>query len=452
MKNAKNKIGFIALVFCFMCLFISNGSAQTSRYNPNIAEINTEYYVVESVTPYFSTNSEDLTPIIMTYVDTEGLVTVCSVPVISIYKDVYMYEFSKDLVLQKTIKLPRELSKFGAFTKDSEGNYYVFSAEDAEEGAFNQNNMALVKYDNQGNKQKVYYLNAYADNSSNGVKEPFRFGSCRMEISGTMLCVYFARVKFKSDDGFNHQASYGFIVDKDTFKRMDIGQVLQGTRMPYASHSFNQFILSIENGFIFADQGDAFPRAFNFSKFENGKDTKELRSFEFKKGKTYQNTFAQLGGLAKTSTGYIFAGTYEKNNDVSGEHNDSRNVFILTFDDTLSACSAPVWITNYKDKKQNALSPKIVALDKERYLLMWELWEFTGANASDHTIYITIIDKNGKIVKPIKKIADYRIRLNKNDTLRYCSKTGNVYWAVGSGSNKITVYAFNPDNSIKIKK
>ena len=89
------------------------------------------------------------------------------------------------------------------------------------------------------------------------IREPFAAGTCRVELSGSMLAVYFARQMF---DG--HQASYGFILDKDTFERVDTGAATNAQRtgsrsqMPYVSHSFNQFILPIEGGFLFADHVD----------------------------------------------------------------------------------------------------------------------------------------------------------------------------------------------------
>jgi len=33
---------------------------------------------------------------------------------------------------------------------------------------------------------------------------------------------------------------------------------------PYVSHSFNQFILPVKDGFLYANHGDAAPRSFTF--------------------------------------------------------------------------------------------------------------------------------------------------------------------------------------------
>jgi hypothetical protein len=118
----------------------------------------------------------------------------------------------------------------------------------------------------------------------------------------------------------------------------------------------------------------------------------------------------------------------------------------LTFDDELTACSDLVWITNYNDKENhNAASPKISALDGGCYLLMWERM---SRNSYEST-YMTIIDESGKLLTPIKQVGN--VRLNSNDSLRYSRITGNVFWAVNSGTRNITIYSFNPDNLIGIK-
>jgi hypothetical protein len=443
----KKKIHLFILVLAG-AVYPAFGGGKTE--NPSVFSRNADHRVSNSIDEggKYLKGWDDLTPVIMTYVTGDGSVSVCSATSAA----TFVYEYSKDMEYLKTMRFENEFPKFGAFVKDNDGNYYFFYAKDVGESERNVENMALVKYDNSGNLLKRYKLNAYADNSFNGIKEPFGAGSCRMDISGSMICVYFARKKFKSDDGLNHQSSYGFILDKDSFARVDVGQVsnagvaLRGMKMPYVSHSFNQFILPVDDGFAFVDQGDAFPRGFHFSRFQNEKNTKGLSAFKFKRGGTYQYTFAQLGGLAKTPDGYIFAGTYEKNSDVSGVHNDSRNFFILTFDDALSACGEPVWITDYDDKeKYNAANPKITALDAGRYLLMWERTGSEGYEAA----YTAVIDENGKLVTPIKKINT--VRLNINDTLRYSKITGNVYWAVNQKGGSIAVYAFNPDKPIKVK-
>jgi len=234
-------------------------------------------------------------PHALIFVNNDGSVTLCATNTSTSNADydstvimsaneptTYIYEYDMNLKEQKTLTFQNEFNNLGAFTKDNDGNYYFFFGENTTDK--NKENMAMVKYDNEGNKIKTYKLKSNAPNSFEGIKKPFDAGTCRLELSGSMLAVYFARTMFNG-----HQASYGFILDKDTFERIDRGAATNADNiagyinmiMPYTSHSFNQFILPIENGFIFADHGDAYPRSFTFAKFQKEKMTRRVHAFVF---------------------------------------------------------------------------------------------------------------------------------------------------------------------------
>jgi len=301
----------------------------------------------------------------------------------------------------------------------------------------------MVKYDKNGTKVKLFKLRAKSNGrvDMDGIKIPFVGGTCRLELSGSMLAVYFAREMFSG-----HQASFGFVLDKDTFTRIDIGAVTnpnngKSLEMPYVSHSFNQFILPVEGGFVFADHGDAYPRCFSFSHFQKDGGLIRLQAFTFP-GQVGQNaTYAEMGGLAKTSKGYIFTGAYGK------DINTVRNVFVLTFDANLSKCSNPVYITSYTEEDGHTGHPKIIELDNGHYLILWEKFRFSTQSANligqDPTgyqsTYMLTIDENGKALSEVQELKG--VRLNMNDALRYNSQNGKVYWAINDNSKSITVYA-----------
>jgi len=379
-------------------------------------------------------------PSVLTFVNDDGSVTVCTSDEST--GTTHIYEYNINLEETGTLSLQNELGSLGAFTRDSEGNYYFFYGKYTTNR--NEENMAIVECDSNGEKINTYRLRSFAPNSFDGIRTPFRAGTCRLELSGSMLAVYFAREMYSG-----HQASYGFVLDKDTFGRIDRGAMTNDnttgsiSQMPYTSHSFNQFILPIEGGFIFADHGDGYPRNFTFARFINGSATKRLHAFRFPGGVGANPTYAQMGGLAKTSSGYIFAGTYGR------ELNNPRNLFILKFDDNLTACSAPVYLTNYTRNDGHAGHPKIVSLNDGRYLLLWEKFSFStqAANtlARGVTGYLStfalVINENGEAVCDVTELEG--IRLNINDTLRYNSHNGKAYWAINGTDNSITVYALD---------
>ncbi|MCL2810037.1 MAG: hypothetical protein FWD24_08275 [Treponema sp.] len=379
-------------------------------------------------------------PTVMTFVNNDGSVTVCVSDTDA--KRTHIYEFNSELEEQRRLTIQNEMDILGAFTKDDEGYYYFFFAKQTRN--HNEENMATVKYNPHGEKIISYTLKAMAINSFNGVAIPFRAGTCRIELSGSMLAIYFARQKFN-----NHQSSYGFIINKDTFERIDRGQVgnnrisLTGNNIiPYVSHSFNQFILPVENGFLYADHGDAYPRSFSFNKFINGSETKRINSFIFPGNIGANATYAEMGGLAKTSTGYIFNGIYGR------ILNNPRNLFILTIDENLTICSAPVYITNYTREEGHAGHPKIVSMQDGRYLLLWELFSFStqAANIVSSTrsgylsTHMVIIDETGKLLSEIQQL---ETRLNMNDVLRFNPVNKKVYWAINDSSRSFTIYVLD---------
>jgi len=427
----------------FLAAMISGFGFSQSMENPSSVKRAVDYAIRDSVDNYGNLyiRAWSTLPSVLTLVNNDGSVTVCTSDESA--KTTHVYEYNGNLQEQKTLSFQNELGSLGAFTKDNDGNYYFFYA--ARAANRDTENMAVAKYNKNGDKIKVFTLTANPPGNFGGIKIPFDAGTCRLELSGSMLAVYFSRERF---DG--HQASYGFVLDKDSFERVDKGHAYYYTDGTYpkgnnlisfTGHSFNQFIFPIDNGFIFADHGDAYPRAFAFGKFQNGKTTIRLNAFTFPGGKGSNPTYAEMGGLAKTSTGYVFAGAYGR------EINNPRNLFVLTFDENLSKRSAPIYLTKYTRQDGHVGHPKIVSLDDERYLLLWERFSFStqGANilaggpSGYLSTYALVINENGEAVSDVQELAG--IRLNMNDTLRYNRHNKKAYWTINNGDASITVYA-----------
>jgi hypothetical protein len=457
------RIYFLTLVI-FIAVFPVSGAGAAE--NPAVYTQNAEHSVNVSIDKgkeflLSSTGSRDgSNPIIMTVVSEDGSISVCD----ATSTTTYVYEYTGGLKYIKTMKFTNEFALFGGFTKDREGSYYFFyGKEELEEHEMDAENMALAKYDSSGKKLHTLKIKASDTRIMRdlrfspylGVKQPFRYGARRLEISGSQLIVYFARLMFIDPEKINHQGSIGFIVDKDSFK-------LESINVPSISHSMNQFVLPVENGFVAVNQGDGKSlggvRRFVFSQYDRKGDLQSFSTsmaFSFKIDRAwdemgeyfYNYTFAQLGGIAESPNGFIFAGTYEKNGIAKAVHNDSRNLLLLTMkgigiDEDVSP---PMWITDYKNKDtENAANPKIVAVSDNHFLLMWELF----TKNSYKTTYMAIIDGAGKLLTKIIEMP--KVRLNINDVPRYNRSTGNVHWAIDNGKNKFDIYSFNPSSFAKI--
>ena len=426
------------------------------------------------------------------------------------------YEFSSDMKPLASYKFHKEFDKVGAIAKDSNGYYYVFYSREVEEGAFDEENMCLVKYSPKGETLKEFRLAAQTANEKwaqgySGVKTPFASGSCRIEISGDMIAVYFARKQFKGADGSGHQASYGFILDKNTFERLSRGSAPSETfymdeirdqqsqkllKTPSAGHSFNQFILPVDDGFIFTDHGDSNPRAFAFEKVVKGRSNISATAFTFDGGYGENITAAELGGMAKTPGGYIFLGSYDKRGfELSTKAPYYRNLFVLTLSENFTVVGSPIWLTDYSSKNGLcAVTPKIVQIGASKYLLMWECYANNSAgNAANNTgnnvagiggsngavidsggkggragdvdasigygglghikTYMAIVDEKGNMTSQPREVQG--ARLNGYDILRYSSATGLAHWAVSAGDGGISVYSLDPfadtDKSVETK-
>ncbi|MDR0908769.1 MAG: leucine-rich repeat domain-containing protein [Spirochaetaceae bacterium] len=446
MKNIK-----LVFVMLFVVVFGVSGQMQNPRFVSASLDFSLRDSVDQTGNLYITAWSQR--PSLLTLVSADGSISLAlSNENAGQTGQTFIYEYNSGLALQKTVQIPNERALLGAFTKDTEGNYYIFYAANAK--SQNDVNMAMGKYDADGKKLLEYTLVANAPDSFSGIREPFNAGTCRLELSGDNLCVYFAREMFNG-----HQASYGFVLDKNTFERIDKGAAtndMEAPRrvMPYVSHSFNQYIVPVENGFVFADHGDAHPRAFGFSKWQTNDRTKRLKAFTFAGSIGANPTYAEMGGLAKTSTGFIFAGTN------GGGANNPRNLFILTFPDDLSAITINQNITAYARDDGHVAHPKIAEIapsadGTRRYILLWELMEFSTQSAnsivSDPTGYkstwFILIDETGKALTGMTQMPE-GVRLNMNDTLRYNPATGELCWAVNVGAKGFGIWAFNPDKPI----
>jgi hypothetical protein len=320
------------------------------------------------------------------------------------------------------------------FTKDGDGNYYFFYARP--EDKKDVENLAVVKYDSLGQKLKTFRLKA---GELNALYVPPEQNS--IEVSGNRCAVFFGRNMFVNpSDGINHGGSTGFVIDKNSFERLN--EPVQNI-----SHSMGRYLLPTDGGFVFVDHCDtkvAPNRAFTFSKIADNVSIRRKTAFQFKLGTRPQQTFARMAGLAQTHSGYLFAGAYEKSDAVSIAHNDSRNLFVLTMDNSLGNIGNPIWITDYTDKRtENVGSPKIVGLGDGRILLMWELMGYGYYRSA----YMAIIDETGKRLTDIRELP--AVRLNTNYPLRYNKANGNVYWAVNGPDMNTDIYSFNPDKPIQ---
>lgn len=455
MKLIKNLSLFVVIVFAFMNLSNNSTIALASHLDFSTYRKNVNYTPANVVDSYESTergfgfleNRLSTSPIDLITND-DGTFTVCVNPENEEDKKyVYIHEFDKNKLCYKSLKIEKMLPKFGSFIKDND-YYYIFFGSDIEAKSDKiTKNMALVKYNLEGEKIAECFFNEPL-NVGIGIKKPLLYG-CKMSISNDHLLIYFGCEIYEGKNKKSDEASYAAMFDLETFtnitKNTGVGNL-------FASDSYDRVILPETDGFTIVDRVASYPRGFKLSKLSCG-TLKSIDIFDFKGKQEDNNTFSQLGGIVKTSDGYLVTGTYENNAENSTKfHSASRNVFVQKVSEDLSFKGDPIYITNYLEKAfENAANVKIVQTQPNKNILLWELKEEGGKY---NGTYMTIVNDDGFIQESIKELKN--CRLNIYDDLTYNEKSNKVYWAINQ-ENSIIIYELSLNteevsNDLKLNK
>lgn len=214
------------------------------------------------------------------------------------------------------ITIEKELVDFGAFTKGTDGTYYVLFGNKIDDGDQSKTALRLVNYNADGEKIRSLDMPGNASGSFEGVAA-LGFGNNVLTENGSLITGYVGRLLFSASiEGLVHQASYAFAVNTKTFRQVTVPN---STVIPYASHSFHQYILEDGDSLLYVDRSDALPsRSFHLTKMSGKADWSLLQkgdSYTFKGQAGYNDTFSQLGGVVKTSAGYLLVSSYQNTTD-----------------------------------------------------------------------------------------------------------------------------------------
>lgn len=440
-------------------------------------------------TLFFSANDYSAeTPKVVCFKDGKGQLNIASYSfgTLSIYR--YSDSFGK---LSSKITINNPMSYFGYITSDDDSNYYVLWGQDD----MNSKNVAvtrLCKYNYSGKLLGKCDIKGFDSNpkSENGVEGdywgtriPFHSGSCRMAVSGNVIAVNYAREMYSG-----HQSNFAFFVNTQTMKRLYADK-----NSPYCSHSFDQDVIPTDNGgFLFANHGDAYARGFVLEKAGSSTDNiySKVATFHFREGADrdhgYNETYAQLGGLAATSNAYVLCGSSERTLSracapTGGKylgHSEARDLFVQILKKDYEKFSgagmyyAPgvtrkvtgkrpvgaltdlylsgnevdygvIWLTKLSSNMY-VNNPKIVALSGSNFAVLWEELDY---NTRAGSTYCMVLDENGKTVISKTKLSD-TARLTGNSDPAYID--GSIYWVTSDYSRNSTLYKLS--FSIESKK
>ena len=167
------KILFAITIALFACAFLFSQSATSSEIitsysdgrtvlisilpsydNLSIIRRKVDYNIRDSVDNFGNLyiRYQSYHPSVLTYANNDGSIVVCASD--DAAGMTYIYEFNQNLTETRTMSFKNEIGSLGAFTIDSDRNYYFFYA--ARSANRNAENMTVVKYNNAGEKLNTY--------------------------------------------------------------------------------------------------------------------------------------------------------------------------------------------------------------------------------------------------------------------------------------------------------
>ncbi|MGO4529148.1 hypothetical protein AB4Z30_08705 [Paenibacillus sp. 2TAF8] len=414
-----------------MFSYVSENSSDTSTYISNIK-------VDNSQEDYLS-NWARISPVQQFSYKNEGLA----------------YAYVEDSTLQmvtsgKKLSIEMKYPVLGDVISDDDGNFYVVWGKE------NDNNdvvetVFISKYSSDGQHIQTTGFEGksspWHDSSSAKTKSPFRHGNSVSVIANGILVNYHSKLRY---DG--HQSDNAIAVKISDMSAYSL------PNDTFSGHSFNQSLIysKLSSRFLFASQGDAYPRGFriNDSHGKYGNNDEIVFHFYLGANANYDmgivnKTFAQLGGLTETSKGIVLVGASAKSISEAAK-SEKQNLFIQIFDPRASQLSSSsaiggtnrsgatsfdindskskpltevtdrgvIWLTDYTDK--DVIAPQVVTAD-DRIVIMWTEED----QKSEFKSFYMVLSAEGDVITPATSIGS--MQLNSYETPIY--HEGLVYWA-----------------------
>ena len=295
-------------------------------------------------------------------------------------------ELYKDNVFQWRKDISLELPIWGGFFAGAQYNFFVFGQENQSENN-NAEVVRIVRYTKDW--KRVDKLSVYGANTT----IPFDAGSLRMAENGGTLYIHSCHLMYYYE-GKRHQATMWFDVDtsSNSMTLLRSGCEFSDYTHDYVSHSFNQFVVTDGNYVVKMDHGDASPRSVTMCRKPlDGSYIERVTVMPIAGEFGDNDTGVALGGFEVTSSSYILAG-----NAVSmGEDYDpygARNIFLSVIDkENLSVYGG--YLTNFKTEGVVVSNPRLVKIDGDNLLLMWNEGTSTGYKRLNYLI----IDCKGQV-------------------------------------------------------
>ncbi len=380
-------------------------------------------------------------------------------------------EISAQGTLTKEISVTKELTYYAAFTKGVDGKYYILFNQKLSSDEQSKTALRLVEYSADGQRLRAADIAGNVTDAYLGIAE-INCGNHALAANSKYVTGYIARDMFETG-GEIHQSSYAFAVEISSFKRVEKSHI---TYIPYASHSFHQFILKDGNDFVYVDRADAYPiRGFVVNKMSgSGSWDKDEATIHwsstpieaYKRGNSFifkgdagnlsadNDTYSQLGGIIKIGGKYMLAGTYQ--NTTSALTPSSANLFVQLFNSSGLDANKEIYLTDYSETADSltqltatVTNPKIVKISESKAAVLYMLSNYSARTEEMH---IAFVDASGNLTDDVTvEMAASGTNLTRFGDAFYSSETASVEWfAVENGKiilNSIAVGTSEQESS-----
>ncbi|WP_256762197.1 copper amine oxidase N-terminal domain-containing protein [Cohnella sp. WQ 127256] len=305
-------------------------------------------------------------------------------------------QFSLSLVKTGAKVIPTELTDFGGAHVGEDGYYYVIYGQYNSEESNSKPIYRIVKYDNKWVKV------AQLDIQDVYVTEPFHASNLTMDSYDGKLVIHSARERYLTGDGLNHQSNITFQIDMKDMKLL-----YSGGEWPinHVSHSFATYARYDGDRIVYADHGDAYPRAIVLQVEQNSEISNEIEVLKFP-GKIGDNyTGAKLGGLEVSNDNYILVGSSVSLTEQYGK-SDTSNLFLGLVSKALKedTNAKVVWLTKHPVKSNVRITEThLVKINDNKFVVLW-----TESAERKTDLYYAVIDGAGNLLKNPKKLEGVR--------------------------------------------
>lgn len=259
--------------------------------------------------------------------------------------------------------LPAELPVFGGFYVGEDGYYAAYGQENKEEND-SKEVYRIVKYDRNWNRVGA----ASITGGESYTIQPFRAtDNTAMAEEDGILVLHTARLRYLTSDGLNHQSNFTARIRTSDMSVLETSEVFPAN---HVSHSFSQDVIFADGAPVYADLGDAYPRAFAISQ-ASGAQQAVLPFY----GAIGENaTCASLGGLAASDGYYLLAGASAPQTDAASWRTDRMNALLAVVPkDGFPKGKADIqWLTNFTDGSQWVQDVRLVAVNDNTFVVFWQ--------------------------------------------------------------------------------